>query len=119
MEEWILPSRTLLSPCGEGLSRAEARETARDILAGLKSSSAGLDNVLLVVTELISHASRQAGGATGFQVTARSDAVTVEISNRSPSPPRIQPWATACTRQLRPASGQPARHHRRAGPQGR
>lgn len=93
MEEGSLSSRIFLPPGGASLSCAEAREAVRDILASLKPSPAGLDNVLTVVTELISNASRHGGGATGLQITARPDAVTVEVSDRSPSPPRIQPWA--------------------------
>ncbi|WCD83759.1 hypothetical protein KPP03845_100078 [Streptomyces xanthophaeus] len=93
MEEQSQPPRNLPPPGGAGLSCAEARDTARNILASLRPPPAGLDDVLTVVTELISNASRHAGGATGFQITARSDAVTIEVSDRSPSPPRIQPWA--------------------------
>ncbi|MGW6858359.1 ATP-binding protein [Streptomyces xanthophaeus] len=86
-------SRILLPPGGAGLSCAEARETARGILASLRPSPAGLDDVLTVVTELVSNASRHAGGATGFQITAWPGAVTVQVSDRSPSLPRIQPRA--------------------------
>ncbi|MGW7140267.1 ATP-binding protein [Streptomyces xanthophaeus] len=93
MEEQSQPSRNLPPPGVAGLSCAEARDTARNILASLRPPPAGLDDVLTVVTELISNASRHAGGATGFQITARSDALTIEVSDRSPSPPRIQPWA--------------------------
>ncbi|MGW7342789.1 ATP-binding protein [Streptomyces sp. NPDC054854] len=93
MEERSLSARLLSPPGGEGLSCAEVREAARDILVGRKPCSAGLDDVLTVVTELISNAARHAGGATGFQITVRSGAVTVEVSDRSPSPPRLQPWA--------------------------
>ncbi|MFB6510397.1 MULTISPECIES: ATP-binding protein [Streptomyces] len=93
MEERSPSSGILLPPGGAALSCAEARETVRDILTGLKPSPAGLEDVLTVVTELISNASRHAGGATGFQIIAQRDAVTVEVSDASPSPPRIQPWA--------------------------
>ncbi|MEV4943486.1 ATP-binding protein [Streptomyces zaomyceticus] len=91
MEERSLSSRILSEPGGAGLSCAEARESARAILAGL-DPLAGVDDVLTVVTELVSNASRHAGGATVFQITARMGTVTVEVSDRSPAPPRIQPW---------------------------
>ncbi|MGW7065097.1 ATP-binding protein [Streptomyces sp. NPDC054904] len=93
MEERSLSSSLLPPPGGEGLSCAEVREAARNMLADLKPCSAGLDDVLTVVTELISNAGRHAGGATGFRITVRSGAVIVEVSDRSPSPPRLQPWA--------------------------
>ncbi|MFF3728394.1 ATP-binding protein [Streptomyces erythrochromogenes] len=93
MEERTLSSRILPDPHRAGLSCAEAREAARSVLAGLHTSPAGVDNVLTVVTEMISNASRHAGGATDFQITARPGTVTVQVSDRSLSPPRIQPWA--------------------------
>ncbi|MFE5720622.1 ATP-binding protein [Streptomyces erythrochromogenes] len=93
MEERTWSSRILPGPHGAGLSSAEAREAARNILAGLHTSPAGVDNVLTVVTEMISNASRHAGGATAFQMTARAGTVTVQVSDCSLSPPRVQPWA--------------------------
>ncbi|MFG2988976.1 ATP-binding protein [Streptomyces sp. NPDC048257] len=88
-----MSSRSLPAPGGAGFSCAEARETARDILAGLKPDPAGVDDVLTVVSELVSNASRHAGGATAFRITVRSGTVTIEVSDGSPSPPRIPPWA--------------------------
>ncbi|MGW6841220.1 ATP-binding protein [Streptomyces sp. NPDC054958] len=93
MEERSLSARILPDPGGGGLSCTEAREAARDILAALKPPWAAVDDVLTVVTELVSNASRHAGGASAFRITARSGTVIVEVSDRSPSPPRIQPWA--------------------------
>ncbi|MFC9817427.1 ATP-binding protein [Streptomyces virginiae] len=93
MEERTWFSRILPGPHGAGLSCAEAREAARDILANLGTSPAGVDNVLTVVSEMISNASQHAGGATAFQITARAGTVTVQVSDSSLSPPRIQPWA--------------------------
>ncbi|MFB7981918.1 ATP-binding protein [Streptomyces vinaceus] len=92
MEEQTLSSRILPEPLGADLSCAQARESARTTLAGLDLSPVAMDNVLTVVTEMISNAGRHAGGATAFQVTARAGTVTVEVSDRSTSPPRIQPW---------------------------
>ncbi|THA75420.1 ATP-binding protein [Streptomyces sp. A0592] len=93
MEEQTLSSRILPDPPRAGLSCAEARETARNILAGLHASPAVADIVLTVVSEMVSNASRHAGGVTAFKITARSGTLTVEVSDRSPAPPRIQPWA--------------------------
>ncbi|MFE9929182.1 ATP-binding protein [Streptomyces sp. NPDC005533] len=93
MEERTLSSRDLLAPGGGGLSCAEAREIAREVLAALEPEPAAADNVLTVVSELVSNASRHAGGASGFRISAHAGTVTVEVSDRSPSPPRLQPWA--------------------------
>ncbi|MFF3728557.1 ATP-binding protein [Streptomyces erythrochromogenes] len=93
MEVRTLSSWILRDPLGPGLSCAEARASARGILAGLNPSSARVNDVLTVVSEMISNAGRHAGGATAFQITARSGAVTVEVSDRSTSPPLIRPWA--------------------------
>ncbi|MFK0235344.1 ATP-binding protein [Streptomyces vinaceus] len=93
MEQGTPSSQRLPEPSGAGLSCAEARESARDILAGLKLRPADMDDVLTVVTEMVANASRHAGGATAFQITARFGAVTVTVSDRSTAPPRIKPWA--------------------------
>ncbi|MFJ3963225.1 ATP-binding protein [Streptomyces sp. NPDC090036] len=93
MEDRSLSIRVAPDPGGAGLSCAEAREAARNVLAGLKSSPAGVDDVLTGVSELISNADRHVGGAIALRITARSGAVTVEVSDRAPSPPRLQPWA--------------------------
>ncbi|MFJ3205606.1 ATP-binding protein [Streptomyces sp. NPDC086989] len=86
-------SRLLPEPLGAGLSCAQARETARAVLAGLHLPAAAVDDVLTVVTEMISNADRHAGGAAAFQITARTGIVTVEVRDRSTAPPRIKPWA--------------------------
>ncbi|KMO93471.1 ATP-binding protein [Streptomyces roseus] len=93
MEDATLPPLLPAEPLGAGLSCAQARETARASLAGVDLPAAGVDDVLTVVTEMISNARRHGGGATAFQVTARSGIVTVEVRDRSTVPPRIKPWA--------------------------
>ncbi|QEV43758.1 ATP-binding protein [Streptomyces vinaceus] len=93
MEQSTVSDQLLPESLGAGLSCAEARDSAREGLAGLNLPPAEMDNVLTVVTEMVSNASRHAGGATAFHVTAGAGAVTVEVSDRSTSAPRIQPWA--------------------------
>ncbi|MFB7174479.1 ATP-binding protein [Streptomyces sp. NPDC056254] len=93
MEEQTSAYRILPASHGAGLSCAEVRATVSEVLAGLNTFRARVDDVLTVATEMISNASRHAGGATVFQITARAGAVTVKVSDRSPDPPRIQPWA--------------------------
>ncbi|WP_030873229.1 ATP-binding protein [Streptomyces sp. NRRL F-2747] len=93
MEEQTLSSRSVPEQHGGGLSCAQARESARAVLDGLHLPSVVMDNVLIVVSEMVSNADRHAGGATGFQVTAGVCTITVELSDHSTTPPRIQPWA--------------------------
>ncbi|WP_327130061.1 ATP-binding protein [Streptomyces sp. NBC_01343] len=93
MEQSTLSDQLLPESPGAGLSCAEARESARDILVGLNLPPADMDDVLTVVTEMVSNAGRHAGGATAFQITARAGTVTVEVSDRSTSAPRIKPWS--------------------------
>lgn len=84
MEERTLTSRLL--PAGEraGVSSARARTATRTLLARLGVPAAGVDDVVIVVTELVTNARRHAGGATGFAITARpgTGTVTVEVSDR-------------------------------------
>ncbi|MFI6150691.1 ATP-binding protein [Streptomyces sp. NPDC051109] len=42
---------------------------------------------------MISNADRHAGGATALQITAWTGIVTVEVRDRSTTPPRITAWA--------------------------
>ncbi|WP_078906822.1 ATP-binding protein [Streptomyces sp. NRRL S-378] len=93
MEEQTLSSLILPTPARTGLSCAAAREATRDLLAALKPEPGWVDDLLTVVSELVSNASRHAGGATALRITAHSSTVTIEISDRSPSPPRLQPRA--------------------------
>ncbi|MFJ3206145.1 ATP-binding protein [Streptomyces sp. NPDC086989] len=87
------PPRLLAEPLGAGLSCAQARETARAVLDGLDLPAPGVDDVLTVVTEMISNADRHAGGATALQITAWTGIVTVEVRDRSTIPPQTKPWA--------------------------
>ncbi|MFD8794685.1 ATP-binding protein [Streptomyces vinaceus] len=93
MEEQTLSSPSVPGQHGESLSCAEARESARAVLDGLNLSPVVMDNVLTVVSEMVSNAGRHAGGATAFQVTTGAGTVTVEVSDHSTTPPRIRPWA--------------------------
>lgn len=47
-----------------------------------------MDDVLLVVSELVSNAVRHAGGVTAFRVRCLPDSVVVEVSDRSTACPR-------------------------------
>ncbi|MFK0238496.1 ATP-binding protein [Streptomyces vinaceus] len=89
----MVSDQLLPGSLGAGLSCAEARDSARGVLAGLNLPPAEVDNVLTVVTEMVSNAGRHAGGATALHITARTGTVTVEVSDRSGTAPRIQPWA--------------------------
>ncbi|MFI6150829.1 ATP-binding protein [Streptomyces sp. NPDC051109] len=93
MEERTLSSRLLPDPAGPGVSCIQARDTARALLARLHVPSAGVDDVVTVVSELVSNAERHAGGATLFEIHARSGVVTVEVSDRTTRLPEAQTWA--------------------------
>ncbi|MFJ3204768.1 hypothetical protein [Streptomyces sp. NPDC086989] len=88
-----LPSRLLPEPLGAGLSCAQARETARAVLAGLDLLAAGVDGRADRGDRDVLQRQPPAGGATAFQITARAGIVTVEVRARSTAPPRIKPWA--------------------------
>ncbi|MEU3317145.1 ATP-binding protein [Streptomyces sp. NPDC006662] len=74
-----------------GLNCVQARESARRTLAEHDVPAALVDDVLTVVSELASNAMRHAGGITDFRVTVQADQVTIEVSDHSPLPPRLQP----------------------------
>ncbi|MEU6313336.1 ATP-binding protein [Streptomyces sp. NPDC047014] len=73
------------------MSSAQARESARRVLAEAEASPELVERVLMVVSELVANAHRHAGGVTGFQVSVRDGRITVMVSDRSPLPPRLRP----------------------------
>ncbi|MGW5848788.1 ATP-binding protein [Streptomyces sp. NPDC055254] len=75
------------------VSCGQAREMARRILSHVEAAADKVEDVLVVVSELVSNARRHGGGVTGFRITARPGTVTVEVSDRSSRPPRQRPWA--------------------------
>ncbi|MER7760968.1 ATP-binding protein [Streptomyces sp. NPDC097619] len=83
------------APHRAGISCAQARRLARDLLDGLDTTPEQTADVLTVVTELASNAQRHAGGVTGFTLTHRAGVVRVEVSDASPHPPEARPWAPA------------------------
>ncbi|MFE5627303.1 ATP-binding protein [Streptomyces virginiae] len=82
--------RSGTSELSAGMSCAEARDSARRVLAAQDAPAALTDDVLTVVSELVSNAVRHAGGVTGFQVTVHPDRVVVEVSDRSALLPHLQ-----------------------------
>ncbi|MEU4736017.1 ATP-binding protein, partial [Streptomyces fradiae] len=75
---------------------AAARARVRDLL---RTRAAGPvpprveDDVLLVVTELVTNAVRHGGGVTAFHAELDGDGgdLTVEVTDASPAPPRTRP----------------------------
>ncbi|MEU9029442.1 ATP-binding protein [Streptomyces sp. NPDC048383] len=67
-----------------GLEGVDARRLAQEVLAPHGVSQRVLDDVLVVVAELVSNATRHAGGVTAFDVRHRQDEVAVEVSDASP-----------------------------------
>ncbi|MEV8308193.1 ATP-binding protein [Streptomyces flavidovirens] len=70
---------------------AEARDTAREFLSDLAPTPTQetTENVVLVVSELVTNALRHAGGITKLGLTANPH--TVEITVQDPSPFRPRP----------------------------
>ncbi|MFE1895122.1 ATP-binding protein [Streptomyces yangpuensis] len=81
-------------PVGIGSIRTaeQARDVARGfLLAAAPEGGSGVDDVLLVVSELITNAVRHAGGVTGFRLKTDAGSVTVAVHDASPLPPRPLP----------------------------
>ncbi|MCX5071443.1 ATP-binding protein [Streptomyces sp. NBC_00513] len=73
-----------------GLRCEDARLIARDVLSTHHVGTPLVDDVLLVVSELVSNAIRHAGGVTAFRVWCPPGSVAVEVSDGStlcPCPP--------------------------------
>ncbi|MFJ9598267.1 ATP-binding protein [Streptomyces virginiae] len=70
---------------------AQARETARRVLAEHHAPEDLVADVLTVVSELVSNAIRHAGGVTGFHITVRGGHVVIEVSDRSTLPLHLRP----------------------------
>ncbi|AQT70721.1 hypothetical protein B1K54_02345 [Streptomyces sp. fd1-xmd] len=74
-----------------GMSCAQARDSARRILAEQDAPAPLVADVLTVVSELVSNAVRHAGGVTDFRVTVRPGQVVVEVSDGSALLPHLRP----------------------------
>ncbi|WOI61248.1 ATP-binding protein [Streptomyces fradiae] len=82
----------------DGRHRAVAAARAR-VRGLLRTRAAGPvpprveDDVLLVVTELVTNALRHGGGVTAFhaELDGDGDALTVEVADASPAPPHTRP----------------------------
>ena len=73
----------------------QTAERARDVTRGFLSAVAapagdGTDAVLLVVSELVTNAVRQAGGVTQFRLVAGPGTVTVTVEDASSTAPRLR-----------------------------
>ncbi|MFG2889008.1 ATP-binding protein [Streptomyces sp. NPDC048248] len=69
---------------------ADARHAVAAFLSGLQppASSETTQNVLLVVSELVTNALRYAGEVTALRLTAEGDALRVAVEDPSPDQPR-------------------------------
>lgn len=72
---------------------ASARRSAVRVLAEADVSPERADDILTVVSELVTNAHRHTGGVTGFSVGIRAGVIVVEVSDSSTSLPQEQPWA--------------------------
>ncbi|MBT2444099.1 ATP-binding protein [Streptomyces sp. ISL-36] len=70
---------------------ARAREATRRRLAGIRPvDPSQVDDVMLVVSELVTNAQRHGGGVTGFGLDLARDAATVVVSDASSDPPDLR-----------------------------
>ncbi|MER6523245.1 MULTISPECIES: ATP-binding protein [unclassified Streptomyces] len=72
-----------------GLKCEDARAIAQEVLAAVDVGERLMDDVLLVVSELVSNAVRHAGGVTDFHVRPLRNCVAVEVSDASSVSPRM------------------------------
>ncbi|WNI26753.1 ATP-binding protein [Streptomyces sp. ITFR-16] len=72
---------------------AEARQSAREFLAGLAppaGTAETADTVILVVSELVTNALRHGGGICRLDLTAHPDGIEVAVHDHSPQTPRMR-----------------------------
>ncbi|MFF3977916.1 ATP-binding protein [Streptomyces sp. NPDC001828] len=69
---------------------AQARDEAHSFLSALvpRPSRESAENVLLVVSELVTNALRHAGGATALRFAADRSLLHISVWDSSPEPPR-------------------------------
>ncbi|MFJ5811301.1 ATP-binding protein [Streptomyces sp. NPDC093093] len=72
-----------------GLTCEDARAIAHKDLTAADVGERLMDDVLLVVSELVSNAVRHAGGVTDFHVRPLRTCVAVEVSDASSSSPHM------------------------------
>ncbi|MEU6546267.1 ATP-binding protein [Streptomyces sp. NPDC046859] len=89
------------APTQRPVTAAMARSQVRALL-GARSEEAGasltvVDDILLVVTELVTNAIRHGGGLVAFDATLDGDQLTVSVTDASPAAPRAVPRTRAAT----------------------
>ncbi|WP_053728078.1 ATP-binding protein [Streptomyces sp. WM6378] len=72
---------------------AQARDAARAFLSTLapRPTREAAENVVLVVSELVTNALRHAGGATALDFAADRGLLHISVRDPSPDPPRERP----------------------------
>jgi anti-sigma regulatory factor (Ser/Thr protein kinase) len=79
------------SPAESGPTCAQARASARAVLAARGVAGQEADDVLLLVTELVSNARRHAGGVTALRISCGSGRAVVEVSDARQDLPHSRP----------------------------
>ncbi|MDT3397386.1 ATP-binding protein [Streptomyces sp. B1866] len=87
MESRSLAYEVELSLPEDGGSTARARDFTREILAG-SAYQGRHDDVVLVVSELVSNALRHGHGAPVLRLLGTAGRIRVEVADDSPVPPR-------------------------------
>ncbi|WP_181764883.1 ATP-binding protein [Streptomyces albidus (ex Kaewkla and Franco 2022)] len=94
-------------------SSCQARDIARDYLSALRppATPETVDNVLLVVSELVTNAYRHAGGLSCFRVSGSAGSVHVQVTDPSPLLPRSRSIGPETDLERGGGFGWPLVHH--------
>ncbi|KUL69024.1 MULTISPECIES: ATP-binding protein [unclassified Streptomyces] len=84
-------------PVTAAMARSHVRALLGDRVAGTGGSPTVLDDILLVVTELVTNAVRHGGGLVAFDATLDGDLLTISVTDSSPTTPHTVPRTGATT----------------------
>ncbi|CAM5626688.1 non-specific serine/threonine protein kinase OS=Streptomyces viridochromogenes OX=1938 GN=ACM01_00020 PE=3 SV=1 [Streptomyces viridochromogenes] len=84
-------------PVTAAMARSHVRALLGDRVAGTGGSPTVLNDILLVVTELVTNAVRHGGGLVAFDATLNGDLLTISVTDSSPTAPHTVPRTRATT----------------------
>ncbi|MEU8137568.1 ATP-binding protein [Streptodolium elevatio] len=82
------------APSGPTSAASRARARVRELLHGLHGPhppTTLVDDVMLVVSELVTNAERHGGGLVAFDACLADDAIVISVTDASPELPRTTP----------------------------
>ncbi|MDI9835367.1 ATP-binding protein [Streptomyces sp. KAU_LT] len=84
-------------PVTAAMARSHVRALLGDRAERADASPTMVDDILLVVTELVTNAVRHGGGLLAFDATLDGDLLTLEVTDASPTVPHTVPRTRAAT----------------------